>query len=66
MEVSLIKSDPKSKRFHQLWLENGGSDISEQRICDQRSQIQKKGWLTSVEMEVIQREIDGTPEVKAN
>ena len=62
-------SDPKKrgyrKRFHQLWLENGGSDVTEQRICDQRSQIQKKGWLTSVEMEVIQREIEGTSEVKA-
>ena len=45
------------KRFHNIWLDNGGKDIKEQNLCDQRSQILKKGWLTKVEMEIIERNL---------
>ena len=36
-------------------MDNGGKEIKEQNLCDQRSQIHKKGWLTKVEIEIIER-----------
>ena len=44
--------------LHKTWLDNNGADVTEQRLCDQRGQIEKKGWLTSVEMEMIKRELE--------
>ena len=63
-----LLSDPKKRgyrqRFHKIWLDNGGSNVTEQRICDQRSKIEKEGWLTKVEREMIQRSLDGTAETQ--
>ena len=56
-----IKSEPNlkgyRKRFHKTWIEDGGFNVSEQRICDQVRQIEKKEWLTKVEREMIQRNL---------
>ena len=56
-----LLSEPKVRcyrqRFHNLWLENTSSNLTEQNICDQRRTIEKKGWLTEVEKEIIQRSI---------
>ena len=44
------------KRMHQIWLAiYPHSDISEQRLADQRSVIVKNKLLTDVELEEIQR-----------
>ena len=45
------------QRLHKIWLDNNGANVTEQRLCDQRTQIEKKGWLTDVEKEMIQRHI---------
>ena len=54
------------KRFFEIWTNNGGTSVSEQRICDQRRMIEKKGWLTTIERERVKREIEGMtePEVR--
>ena len=57
-----LQSEPEKRgyrqRLHKTWLDNNGADVTEQRLCDQRGQIEKKGWLTSVEMEMIKRELE--------
>ena len=45
------------QRLHKICLDNNGANVTEQRLCDQRTQIEKKGWLTDVEKEMIQRHI---------
>ena len=30
------------QRLHKTWLDNNGADVTEQRLCDQRGQIEKK------------------------
>ena len=46
------------KRMHQIWLAiYPHSDISEQRLADQRSVIVKNKLLTDVELEEIQRSV---------
>lgn len=34
-------------------------NITEQRLCDQRKQIQEKHWLEEVDMEIIKRKVEG-------
>ena len=57
-----LLSEPEKRgyrqRLHKTWLDNNGADVTEQRLCDQRGQIEKKGWLTGVEMEMIKRELE--------
>ena len=45
------------KRMHQYWTEKGGFEVTEQRLADQARQIRLKGWLSELEMEEIQREV---------
>ena len=56
-----LKSKPNDKgyrkRFYKIWLDDGGFPVSEQRICDQVRQIEKKEWLTKVEREMLQRSL---------
>ena len=56
-----LLSEPDNRGYrqllHKIWLDNNGANVTEQRLCDQRTQIEKKGWLTDVEKEMIQRQI---------
>ena len=55
-------SDPKTrdyrKRMHVLWNDRGMFNVTEQRRIDQKFQIVKKQWLSSLELEEIQRNVD--------
>ena len=48
------------KRMHQIWKEKGMKEVTEQRLCDQRKQIDEKRWLEKLEIEAIKRKIDTT------
>lgn len=56
------KSDPNQrgyrKRMINIWKEIGVFDITEQRLADQSRAIRTNGWLSEMEMEEIQREIE--------
>ena len=47
------------QRMYKEWKERGFFDVSEQRVCDQARAIRKNGWLTELELEMIQRRING-------
>ena len=55
-------SDPKKrgyrKRMHVLWNDRGMFNVTEQRLIDQKNQIVKKQWLSSLELEEIQRNVE--------
>lgn len=60
------KSEPKKrgyrKRLHALWRQSDNvrvdlRDVSEQRLCDQVSQIKAKGWLTEIEKRRIEEKV---------
>ena len=55
-------SDPKTrgyrKRMHMLWKDRKMVHVTEQRLIDQKNQIIKKQWLSSLELEEIQRNIE--------
>ena len=56
------QSNPKKfgyrKRIHNLWIEQGMSLITEQKLVDQKSQIIKRKWLSEVELEAIRKSIN--------
>ena len=41
-----------------MWKEIGVFDTTEQRLADQSRAIRTNGWLSEIEMEEIQREIE--------
>ena len=47
------------KRMHEIWKVKNMRKITEQRLCDQRKQIQEKHWLEELEMEMIKRKVKG-------
>jgi len=47
------------QRMYKEWQERGFFDVSEQRVCDQARAIRKNGWLTELELEMIQRRVNG-------
>ena len=55
-------SDPKTrgyrKRMHVLWNDRGMFNVTEQRLIDQKFQIGKKQWLSALELEEIQRNVE--------
>ena len=55
-------SDPKTtgyrKRMHMLWKDREMVNVTEQRLIDQKNQIIKKQWLSSLELEEIQRNVE--------
>ena len=55
-------SDPKTrgyrKRMHMLWKDRKMVNVTEQRLIDQKNQIIKKQWLSSLELEEIQRNVE--------
>ena len=46
------------QQMHAIWRDKGMSNIIEQRLMDQRSQIRKKKQLTKLELEEIRRTED--------
>ena len=46
------------KRMHQLWQERGNFECTEQRLCDQKKQIQDKTLLASAELEEVKAQVE--------
>ena len=55
------QSGPKrngyQKRMHKCWVEKGMLIATEQRLQDQKNNILKKNWLTSLELKKIRRNV---------
>ena len=55
-------SDPKTrgyrKRMHVLWNDRGMFNVTEPCLIDQKNQIVKKQWLSSLELEEIRRNVE--------
>ena len=49
------------KRMHKLWMERSVFQVTKQRLVDQANQIQKKKWLSDIELEEIKRNIEDIP-----
>ena len=41
------------QRLHAFWKEKGLFQVGEQRLCDQVQMIQRKGWLSQLQLEEI-------------
>ena len=56
-----LMSQPKKwgyrSRMLDIWDRQGGARVSEQRLADQARLIMKKGWLTQLEIEELERGI---------
>ena len=54
-----IKDKPRGyrKRMHQQWKDRGNIKCTEQRLCDQRKQIEDKTLLTPVEIEEVKQQV---------
>ena len=53
------------KKMHRLWMERSMFQVTEQRLVDQANQIQKKKWLSDIELEEIKRNIEDIPHGEA-
>ena len=55
-------SDPETrgyrKRMRMLWKDREMVNVTEQRLIDQKNQITKKQWLSLLELEEIQRNVE--------
>ena len=47
------------KRMHGIWKQEGMKEVKEQKLCDQRRQIEEKHWLEELEMETIKQKTEG-------
>ena len=45
------------KRMYSIWRTEGSFAATEQRIVDQVKNIQKKGWLSKLRLEVTERDL---------
>ena len=45
------------KRMYNIWRTEGSFEATEQRIVDQVKNIQRKGWLSKLQLEVIKRDL---------
>ena len=58
----MIQSVPSRKgyrkRMLKAWKEREMFTVTEQRLVDQANQIRKKNWISDLEMEEIQREVE--------
>ena len=43
------------RRMHNTWKQQYGTEITEQRLCDQARMIRKNEWITKLELENIRR-----------
>ena len=46
------------KRMHVIWNEMGMLNVTEQRLVDQKNNILKRKWLSDLELEEVQRNIE--------
>ena len=46
------------KGMHQLWQQMGNFECTEQRLCDQKKQIEYKTLLTSAELEEVKAQVE--------
>ena len=46
------------KRVHQLWQQRGNFECTEQRLCDQKKQIEDQTLLTSAELEEVKAQME--------
>ena len=46
------------KRMHAIWNEMGMFNVTEQKLYDQKNNILKRKWLSDLELEEIQRNIE--------
>ena len=46
------------KRMHQLWQQRGNFECTEQRLCDQKKQIEDKTLLTPAELEEVKAQVE--------
>ena len=46
------------ERSHVFWKEKGLFQVGEQRLCDQVRMIQKKGWLSRLQLEEMRRLVE--------
>ena len=46
------------QRFHAFWKEKGLFLVGEQKLCDQVLMIQRKGWLSQLQLEEIKRLVE--------
>ena len=54
------------QRLHAFWEEKGFFQVGEQRLCDRVRMIQRKGWLSQLQLEEIKRLVEsGENNVKA-
>ena len=54
-----IKDKPRGyqKRMHQQWKDRGNIECTEQRLCDQKKQIEDKTLLTPAEIEEVKQQV---------
>ena len=54
-----IKDKPRGyrKRVHQQWKDRGNIECTEQRLCDQKKQIEDKTLLTPAEIEEVKQQV---------
>ena len=45
------------KRMNNIWKERYGTEITEQRLCDQARMTRKNEWITKLELESNSREV---------
>ena len=45
------------RRMHNIWREQYGTEITEQRLCDQARMIRKNEWITKLELESINSKV---------
>ena len=44
--------------MHQLWQHRGNFECTEQRLCDQKKQIEDKTLLTPAELEEVKAQVE--------
>ena len=46
------------RRMHNIWKEQYGTEITEQRLCDQARMMMKNEWITKLELESVLRKVE--------
>ena len=68
MECYLL-SEPKIRGYRKhmlgLWLQKGMFWVSEQRLVDQANNIHRNSWMTELEIEELERKVNGSDSVIA-
>ena len=46
------------RRMYNIWKEQCGTEITEQRLCDQARMMMKNEWITKLELESVPRKVE--------